>query len=255
MKNNQIIITINSIEDREKYQKLGITKFAYPLADFCVGMPNVFSYAEVSEDGYLFVNRILDNEGIDKLKDILDKVKCKGIIFDDLGVLELVKDKKMEKILFLSHFNTNKESIRIYLEYVDSVIVSSDITYEEIKLINEEFKGKLTLFTLGYVSGMYSRRLLVDNYSKFHHLKKENPIEIIENDVKFLVYENDYGTIFYHKPIFNGLELMNLDAQYYFINSAFLASDDIINLLNNTYQKEFDRGFLDKETIYKLKGE
>ena len=109
MKNNQIIITINREEDRSYYQKLGINNFAYPLEGFCVGMPNTFSIANISSDGYLFVNRILDNKGIDDLKIIFNKAKVKGIIFDDLGVLELVKDLKIEKILYLSHFNTNLE--------------------------------------------------------------------------------------------------------------------------------------------------
>ena len=112
--NNKIIITLNNEEEKEKYEALGITKFAYPLEDFCVGIPHPFSYSKIPKDAYLFLNRILDNDGIDKLKNILKKIKIHGIIFDDLGVLELIKDMDIEKILFLSHFNSNKESIRIY---------------------------------------------------------------------------------------------------------------------------------------------
>ncbi len=253
MKNEKIIITINKLSERKLYEMLGITKFAYPLEGFCVGMPNTFSKEEIPKDGYLYTNRILDNRGIDEIKDVLNNLEIKGIIFDDLGIIPLIKDKKMEKILYLSHFNTNQKSIEIYLNYVDSVIVSSDITKEEIINITNNLKDKVTLFTLGYVPAMYSRRLLLDNYSKFYKIAKKNPLEIIENNKKFLIYENKYGTVFYHIPLFNGLELMDLDCQYYFINSAFLEYEDINNLLNNTYNKPYDKGFLYQETIYKLK--
>ena len=104
---NKIIITINSLDELNNYLKLGINLFAYPLKGFCVGMPNTFLIEEIPSDGYLFINRILDNESIDKLNDILNNIKIKGIIFDDLGVLELIKNKDIEKILYLSHFNSN----------------------------------------------------------------------------------------------------------------------------------------------------
>jgi hypothetical protein len=101
---------------------------------------------------------------------------------------------------------------------------------------------------------MYSRRLLIDNYSKFHKLEKENPIVIDNDNKKFIVYENEYGTYFYYQKLFNALELMELDAKYYFINSVFLTKDNIKNILNGSQDEvEMDNGFLYKETIYKLK--
>ena len=118
MKNN-ILITINDINSIDKLKKLGITKYVFPLKDFCVGIPNTFLIEEIPCEGYLYINRILDNDGIDGLKEILRNIdsKIKGIIFDDLGVLEVIKDMDLEKILYLSHFNTNSESINIYLDY------------------------------------------------------------------------------------------------------------------------------------------
>lgn len=257
MKNNKILITINSIEDINKLKALGVTKYVFPLKEFCVGIPNTFSLSEIKEDGYLFINRILDNDGIDKLRSILNKLtsNIKGIIFDDLGIYELIKNLDIEKILYLSHFNCNKESINIYLDLVDSVIPSTDITYDELEYIVNNSKKELCLFTFGYVGVMYSRRLLIDNYSKYHHLAKENPIIIDNTNHKFLVYENAYGTYFYHNNIFDGRILNNLKAKYNFINSVFLDIDTIIKVLNNEDIQNTDDGFLNKETIYKLKGD
>ncbi len=258
MKNKNILITINDLKDIEDLKELGIENYVFPLKDFCVGIPNTFLISEIPLDvrshSYLYLNRVLDNAGIDNFKLLENIESFKGIIFDDLGIIPLVKDLKIEHILYLSHFNTNKESIKIYLEYVDSVILSSDITYEETKEIVTSIPN-VSLFILGYPMAMYSRRLLIDNYTKFHHLEKKNPLVIKNSSQEFLVYENEYGTCFYHMPVFNGLSLRNLDCKYYFISSAFLDIKDVIAILNGESKMETDDGFLNKETIYKLKGE
>ncbi len=256
---NKVLITINDINDIDKLKELGIEAFVFPLKDFCVGIPNTFSVEEISKlniNSYLLLNRILDNDSIDKFKKIINKLdNIKGIIFDDLGLIPIIKDLNIVKILYLSHFNSNIESIKIYLDYVDSVFISTDIKESEIAYITKNIPNKLTLFVLGYIKAMYSRRLLIDNYAKFHHIKKDNPIIIDNTNHQFLVYENEYGTILYHKPIFNGLSLMQYPCKYYFINSTFLSLDDIIKLINNNSNLDSDRAFLDKETIYKLKGD
>jgi len=257
MKNNKILITINNLEDIDKLKELGITKYVFPLKGFCVGIPNTFLVPEIPCDGYLYINRILDNDGVDKLRKILNNLpeNIKGIIFDDLGILELIKDLKIEKILYLTHFNTNSKSVNIYLDFVDSVILSTDITKEEIENIISNTKKEITLFTFGYTGVMYSRRLLLDNYSKFYNIEKENPIVIDNSDHKFIVYENEFGTYFYHEKVFDGLELMRLDAKYYFVNSVFLNINQIIGVLNGNLDGiDSDKGFLYTETIYKLKG-
>lgn len=246
------------MDEIKKLKELGINNYAFPLKDFCVGMPNTFLVSEIKEDGFLFINRILDNEGIDKLKVILKNLpkNIKGIIFDDLGILNIIKNLNIEKILYLSHFNTNSKSINLYLNYVDTVVVSTDITRKEIEHIIKNAKKDLSLFVFGYVGVMYSRRLLLDNYSKFYNIDKINPLVINNTNHKFLVYENSCGTYFYHNKLFNGLELMELPAKYYFINSVFLDNGVIENVLNNNLDNlDCDKGFLYNETIYKLKEE
>ena len=257
MKKNKILITINDLKDLEKLKELGITHYVFPLKNFCVGIPNTFLVSEIPSDvydnSYIFINRVLDNKGIDDLKEIINNLpNIKGIIFDDLGIIPLIKDKNFESILFLNHFNTNKESVKIFLDYVDSVVVSTDITKGEIQEIVDT-NPNVTLFVLGYVSAMYSRRLLIDNYAKFHKIKKTNPLNIKNTNQEFMIYENEYGTVFLAKPLFNGLSLMEMDAKYYFINSAFLSFKDIKDLLEGTSKLEVSDGFLNKETIYKLK--
>lgn len=257
MKNNKFLITINDIKDINQLKELGITNYVFPLKKFCVGIPNTFLVSEIPCDGYIFINRILDNKGIDELRIILNNLpnNIKGIIFDDLGIYELIKNLKLEKILYLSHFNTNSASVNLYLDLVDTVILSTDITLEEIKEIVKKAKKEVSIFTYGYVGVMYSRRLLIDNYCKYHNIIRENPIKIENTNKRFIVYENEFGTYFYHDKILNGKELLDLKCKYYFINSTFLDIDTIMNLINGEYVNNSDKGFLYTETIYKLKGD
>lgn len=257
MKNNKFLVTINDIKDINKLKELGVTNYVFPLKNFCVGIPNTFLVSEIPCDGYIFVNRILDNEGIDELRKVLNNLPkyIKGIIFDDLGVYELIKNLNIEKILYLSHFNANSESVNLYLDLVDTVILSTDITFDEIKEIIKNAKKEISLFTYGYVGVMYSRRLLIDNYCKYHKLSYENPIVIENTNKKFMVYENEYGTYFYYEKVFNGKELLDLNSKYYFINSSFLNIEDITKLINGEDIENSDKGFLYTETIYKLKGD
>lgn len=257
MKNNKLLVTINKLEDIKKLKELGITNYVFPLKNFCVGIPNTFFVSEIPCDGYIYINRILDNDGIDELREVLDNLSKNiiGIIFDDLGIMELIKDLEIEKILYLSHFNCNSKSVNLYLDMVDTIILSTDITKEEIEYIINKSKKLVSLFTFGYVGVMYSRRLLIDNYCKFYNLEYENPIVIDNTDHKFMVYENSYGTYFYHDKIFDGRELLDLNVKYYFINSTFLTIDNIVDFINKKDIVNSDKGFLYKETIYKLKGD
>lgn len=259
MINNKILITINSVEDIEEYSKLGITNYVFPLKGFCVGIPNTFLIASIPNNinAYIYLNRIFDNKGIDEVKELLSKLPkhIKGIIFDDLGVLNILKDYKLEKILYLSHFNSNVLSIKEYLNYVDSVVVCTDLNEEEIEHITSSIPGKLTLCIFGFLSAMYSRRLLLDNYQKFYDLPSKNLLIISNDNNKFMVYENEYGTVLYHLPCYNGLDLQKYNAKYYLINTAFISTKDIIDALNDKCNIETDRAFLDSSLIYKLKGE
>lgn len=257
--NSKILIVVEDINIINDLKKLGVHNFVFPLRGLTVGIPNTFFVSEINEEGFIYINRILDNEGIDYLKSIkdsiLDNEYIKGIIFDDLGVLEIFKDTNLEKILYLTHFNNNTSSVKVYLDYVDSVILSTDITREETKRIVSSIPNKVSLFTFGLVSGMYSRRKLIDNYASFYKISKQNPLVIENTNHEFILFENDYGTIIYNANYFDGLELLELDTLYNFYYPIFLSNEEILEVIKGNLEGiNTDKGFLDKPTIFKLKG-
>ena len=191
---------------------------------------------------------------------MLLKLKVKGIVFEDIGVFNLVKKLKLDidLIYFPNHFNTNYQSINAFLDKgLTSAVVSNEITKKEIEDITKNVIKPVVLQVFGYNMAMYSRRLLLDNYAKVYNLEKKNPLVITESVSKheFLVFENNYGTVSYDNHIFNGESLLELDNVLYFmVNTSFIPIDTVIKFLTNSYQDEYS-GFLDRETIFKLRDE
>ena len=226
----------------------------YPLNSYTVGFTLTFDIKEI--DGFVLINRILDDFDLDKLDQILHQEnKIKGIIFDDLGILELVKDLDIIKILSINHYGVNSKSINYYLEYVDSVVVSNDITKEEILKILDNANKKLVVNVFGLKDLMYSRRKLLTNYVTFYKLENSNLLDASIDDKGFKIVENEYGTVFYAKKYYNALELLGTkNVLYYWYNPLFLddtrVKEVVIN--NNVTGIDCDKLFLDKKTTYRV---
>ena len=262
---SNILIYVDKLDYISDYRKAGVSAFLFGLSDYCVGY-NTYDLESIKSvevsNKYLLINRVIDCDGIDKLKVILKDIgDIKGIVFEDIGVLNVINDLglNVEKILFQNHFGTNKDSINFWLDRVDSMFVSNELTYDEIKYITDNVNGKVVLHLYGYNQVMYSRRLLLSNWSnKFNiEYKDNNVISDIQSGIKFRALENEYGTVMYSENIFNGKRLLGLDnVKYYYVNTTLVDHKDVMGFLtNNDHSSDSeDEGFLDRETIYKLKG-
>lgn len=262
MKNNYLLLVTNKTIVSKLKGESNIT-FLFPVKDFTVGFENTFRIDEIdTEHAYIFVNRLLDREGIEDFKSFIKNLpsNIEGIVFDDIGVLQVLNTtpNHLTKILFLNHFNCNYESVNAYLDYADSVVVSIDITEEEVKEILEKVNKPVVIYTFGYVNIMYSRRLLLTNYN--NHFKREVPLTSnLVNDLKqdFKIVENRYGTVIYTGYPFNGLRYRgSKNVLYYFINSVFLTDDEVIEIIHsndNLEQKYPYRYLSEKDTIVRIK--
>ena len=259
---SKILIAINKLEDVETYRKAGITAFLFPLEGFVVGY-NEISLEDILKvdvsNKFLLVNRILTSDDIDRLKDILKELKgIKGIVFEDVGVYYLIKELNLdlELLLFQNHFGSNSRSVKYWLGNVDSVFLCNELTYNELEDICTN-NHDLTVHLFGYNQVMYSRRLLLSNWSENFNLvyKSNNLIEDTATHIRFRAVENNYGTVMYSDKVFNGRRLVNLpNVKYFYINTMMIDSERIISFINdldiNTELE--DEGFLDKPTIYKI---
>lgn len=239
---------INDLRGREDIILL------YPLKSFCVGYDLEFNIDEI--DDFVLVNRILPNDELKRLESILSHSHIKGIVFDDIGIINLLKDYSFEKILLLQHLACSSISINHYLDYVDSVIISSDITKDEIIYILSNTKKDLVVNVFGLNMLMYSRRTLLTNYSTHHQINPKHLVDAQINDKGFRIYENAYGTVFYAKNYYNALELIGQkNIKYYWYNPVFLTKEQILKVVfqSNLSGISCDTGFLYQKTTYKLK--
>ena len=254
MKNKYLVLAGNN-----KLEKVDNTLFLFPLKGYCVGMSHEYAIQEIPKGSYVYVNRLFDSSLMNSFIELYPSIlKCaQGIVFEDLGVLEVLKEKNshLKTILYATHAVCSLETTLAYLSYVDSVILSPDITLEEIKYISSQAKVGAVLF--GHLPLMYSRRQLVTNYARHFGVEKTNPFLIKEpiHNKEFLLVENEYGTVLYDNAVYNGYELLDCPCEYYLLNLEFTQIEHFSEWL-----KEFEAGqypstssfFLHQETIYRL---
>lgn len=241
---NKTLLLLDNEEIRASLKENRNITFLFPVEKFSIGFQKSFKLSEITEEAYIFVNRIMDNKTIEEFKSFITNIPAniKGIVFDDIGVLNILKDnKKLKKILFLNHFNCNYESINIYLDYVDSVVISPDITIAEIDEILSHVKKEVVLYTFGHVNIMYSRRTLISNYNANFNTKAPllSELEDTTTAKKFKIMESIYGTVIYTKEPYNALELRSRKPVLYnLINTVFLNKEEVLNIINSNTNLE-----------------
>lgn len=269
----------------EKYKKIGAQAFIFGLRDFSSGYDNELSIKEIKElvednkDSEIFiaVNKNIFNEELDKLKDDLlelDKLSIKGILFYDIAILKFKRDLNLKTPLVwnATHMVTNYNTCNYYYDKgVEYAYLAKEITYEEINEIKTNTKMKLFTFILGYPDASYTRRSLVTNY--FKSIKKDKTkevYEIVNNDDKYLIKEENNGTVIYKGEILNGSYLLDRLNTDYAVLDNYLIDDEVftkvlglfvklVNKYDENIVKEIDsligsyKGFFETKTIYKVK--
>ena len=261
MKKEKILINIENLKDLEEYKKIGYNNFLFAVDKFCIGY-NSFKLSELINldcNKFLLINRILDTKDIEELKKHTNELELfDGIFFEDIGVYNLLKDTNIKLIWNQNHFATNYSSINYWLDNVYSAVISNELTLEEINTILNKTNKPLILNVFGKNPVMYSRRTLLSNFNEYFNLKMNKKAilnEPITNN-EFLGIEDNNGTIIFNNTYFNIINYLsnNIDSKilYYLIYPNGLDYKEINNIINNKSNIEYNDGFINKKTIYKL---
>ena len=258
-KKTKILVSINNLEDIAKYKKVGVTTFLFALKGYSVGYERTYTIDEINninEKKYVLINRLLNTKEIEELKKVINTIKCDGFVFEDVGLINNIDDSN-EKILFINHFNTNSLTINNWLTYVDSVVLSSELTFDEYTTILSKVNKDVVLNVFGYNQIMYSKRSLLTNYNE--HFNQEhtykNTIKDQNSELKYKILEDNGETIILSNKIFNGSRLFALDnVKYFMFNTSYIDVDTVIKFIETDEVDNSDEGFLDKPSFYKLKG-
>ena len=233
---------------------------------------------------FVSINKNIFNSDLKDLEEKLEylsKLNINGVLFYDLSILSIVKEKKLNIPLVWAqeHMTTNYNTCNYYYDKgCEYVYLSSEITVDEIKEIKEKSKIKLISFFFGYPDVSFTKRKLLTNYFLYHNLdKKKDWYTISSDNNKYFIKESKLGTRILYGNVLNGIKPFNelVDVvDYCLLNEELMDHDifikglDIFKRLNdkvinvNEASKEMidlvqsdDTVFYYKKTIYKVKDE
>lgn len=265
--------------------------FIVGMKDFSANVPISFSIEELkniskickdnNKELFVSVNKNIHNSELETLLDVLKKLSVldiTGIMFYDIAILNLNNKFKLNLNLVWSqeHLTTNYATCNFWNSYgVNSVYLSSDITLDEIVDIKNNIKMNTFVNVFGYLPMFVSRRHLVKNYlDTFNLTDNSDSYKICKEGKKYTIVDNNLGSLVYSSNILNGLDEMLIlkenNINYVVLNSFDVADSlftEVVNLFtnvtkdnvksyNNKIDEMFDnidKGFLYKETVYKVK--
>ena len=289
---NYIIIP-NSKDDIETYKNKGANTVIFGLKGYSIHYPEL-SLEEIKSlsktvDLFISINKNLFNNDLDDIKLILielSKLPIKGILYYDLGLLNLVLENKIDidLVWHQTHMVTNYNTCNYYYDKgVKYGFLANEITLEEILEIKKKTNMKLMVEVFGYPIMSHSRRSLLSNYFKSIQKEKENrTYHLKDKENNYLLKETENGaSILYGKlingtkPLFdlieNKIDYGILDMQEVDISTSLKILDTYqyiynhINHITDTEKEEIidsmnkligdSTNFFYKKTIYKVKKE
>jgi len=272
---NKILVKVNDI-NIFKYPSiskcdgfiLALDKFSYLFGksfniDEIKDIKNKFNDKEI----FVCANKIIFNDELEEYKKCLcylDEIGLSGIIVGDIA--GITYNLKTNVILDQMHLNNSYYTINHYYNNnVAGVILTNDITKEEIDEIRKNTKALLFKQVFGYPHLSTSNRKLITNYKTKFNIKNDskvyNMVEVGKSDY-YKIIEDDFGChIFGCKPINLLNENINVDYKIFddmFIDDAKLALDSFIENNLDNYELIKDKydttlGFINEKTIYRVK--
>lgn len=231
---------------------------------------------------FIRLNKNMHDSDLERLEHTLkelDKYDITGVFYYDIAVVQYKEELKLHYPLVWDqeHLVTNYDTVNYWYSIGSTyACLSSEITLEEILKIKKNTKAKLIVPIFGYVPMFTSTRHLVKNYCErftlpfkdgLHYLKKEG--------YTYPITDNEDGVSVYSSHILNGLEesfILRKEAIDYLFLSSFLIEDDKFaqicryfyqitedtkkedtSKIDELCQGNTDKGFLYKETVYKVK--
>ena len=287
------VVIPNDINDIKEYNEKNINTFIVGLKDYSINYPvcSIEEIDKLSKDNKLFVafNKNIFNSELDdvlnKLKE-LSKLEIEGVLFYDLGILNLVLENNLDinLIWHQTHMVTNYNTCNYYYNNgVKGAFLANEITLEEMLEIKEKSKMNLMVEVFGYPVASHSRRLLLTNYFKSINQEKENrTYTLTDRDGNLRIKESKDGATILNgyitngtRPLFdlikNKIDYLVLDMQEIDKSLCLKVIDEynyILSNIDNIDEEEKkniitkmnsiigdNTNFFYKKTIYKVRGD
>ena len=229
---------------------------------------------------FVKMDKNIFNDEIDEVKRCLKElndIPIRGIFFYDLALLELKQELSLSFDLVWSqtHMVTNYRTCDYYYQKgVSYALLSKEITLDEIVEISEKSSVQTIVEVVSLPSVGFSRRKLVHNYYEDLGEEGNSHLSVLEKitNKKYLVREEDAGTVFLLDEVLNGTSVISslYQAGVDYILLKEEGIDSFLELICDTknyislgcsdasyvekYKKLGDStGFFFKKTIYRVK--
>lgn len=224
---------------------------------------------------FIALNKNMQNEDLESLESLLiqlDSLDVDGIFYYDVAVLNIKKrlDLQIPLVWSAEHLTTNYATIQFWKNQgIDYTYISSEITLREILEIREHTNCKLIVPIFGYLPIFVSKRHTVKNYLKRFRLQDSSNIHYLRlKEEDYPIIDDELGSTIYSAHILNGYhEYLALeDIEYVTLNSFEIPNEKFLKIVKMYFEKNpnheerinqmllnTDKGFLHKETIYKVK--
>lgn len=239
-----------------------------PLEGFSVGFDVYFSLEEIKEISKTRIVNVIINSFLHKdlLNNLSEKIKTMDYVnlffVEDLGLTNIIDKKKI--VLFQNHIINNYDSINVFKDLgIESIVVSNELTLEEIKNIREKTTSNLFYFLINRNMLMYSKRKLVSSFylHKNDTMKSKTQTIVEKVSKKSLIIKEENGvTSIFDKNIFSANEYLDyFDNFNFIINFSNLSEEEsnyVMKFYNSkdlkNYINSLDNYFLLNKIIYKV---
>lgn len=294
----ELVLSLNKKEYLYDYISMGIKIFVLG-GHYSFQCPYAFSLDEIKDmvdnhlqcSFYVAVNGLYDQHDIDDLEKYiksLDKIGIKGIVFQDFGVLQIVKenDYRFDMMYAPETLNTNACTLNVLKKQgITSGFIARVIPLQEQIDIQKEVDMPLMIQGHGVEYIAATKRELLSHYRDASQLsfdmsyKDHLTLQAHQSNYQFHIYEDDKGTHIFSKTRLYTLDLLNQihDFDYWYIETLMMNDEEAIEIASlysdalksydqGTYNKDIkeymnllyrmktplDRGFLFDQTVYKL---
>lgn len=157
---------------------------------------------------YVEINDFIEEGDLEGLKTWITELctyPIQGFYFADLAALVFLNELDYHgvKIYAPETILTNTREIKTYLDYVDRIMISKELTLAEILILSTAFPNKVELFGAGHLQMAVSKRPLLSSYLKeigqnlptlnqtdyrLRELKRPEKMPILEETKTFCVF-------------------------------------------------------------------
>lgn len=201
---------------------------------------------------YVNAKKIIHEQDIDKVTYLVKELEKIGIdyyIYGDVAFLEIVENLQIKaKLIYqVATYMTNKYDINEMLKDNNSVVVSTELSLEEMKEIVNDTPKELYLHAFGYYPIFHSRRELISNYLIYRNreIDSEANYDVVEELRKthYPIEQNENGMVVYLDGAYNLTEeLVFFENAMAILLSKFISLEDYQKVLeiyanNGNYQE------------------